>query len=354
MKVRYPFRLIILLVPFVLCSQESYRSVDEVKEEWQDYNHFQKQELVSFSNFLMTNGFYERALLGFFQYLYKYPGDSLEFAAYYQIAKSYENLGKPDLALSYYERILSDADPLSTAARAANYKKLYLIFKKGDYDRVIELTIDSEDPYELVFRGYAHFQKLEWTAARQAFKASEAGFDHAHYSSLIRPWYKAIDLAIHAPLKKRLPALVASLAPGGGHAYLKQYENALGAAISSLFLYTAILTYPGLKQSGSLTVQSDIHTNFPTSSGLKARGSGFVYSGSQHIPGSIQLKSKRSGLLVPPLLLAGGLYFGSMWKTVQDIDSANLHLVERFAGRIVDKLPVERFMDYPEPEFSLK
>lgn len=353
MKNQY-FVIFICLLVTPLQSQGTYHSVDDVKEEWQDYTHFQKQELVSFSNFLMSNGFYERALLGFFQYLYKYPGDSLEYAAYYQIAKSYEILDKPDLALSYYQRIITNAEPLTTAARAAGYQQIYLTLKSGDYDSVIDLTAGTEDPYELVYRGYAHFQKLEWRAARQAFKAAEAGFDHVHYSKLIRPWYKAIDMATNAPLKKRLPALAASLIPGGGHAYLKQYENAIGAAVSSIFFYTVILTNPVVKQSGSLTVQSDLHQSFPLASGLQPNGSGFIYSGKQKIPGSIQLKSKRGNLLLPPLLLAGGLYFGSMWKTIQDIDDANTHLVERFAGRIVDRLPVEQFMDYPEPEFSLK
>ena len=65
---------------------------------FQNYTSFQRQELVNFATFLFDEQFYERALLVFFQFLYKYPGDELEIAAYFNIAKCYEMMGNWDLA----------------------------------------------------------------------------------------------------------------------------------------------------------------------------------------------------------------------------------------------------------------
>lgn len=353
MKIR-KLAFVFILLTGLLVSQESYQSVDQVKEEWEDYTTFQKQELVAFSNFLMSEGFYERALLGFFQFLYKYPQDSLEFAAYYQIAKSYEYMGNDDLAMNYYQRIIDEAPPESNAAEAADFQITYLTLKGGDYTGVLERTKGTDDPYDLVFQGYAYMQKLEWTAARQSFKAAEARFDHSHYTKLLRPLYKAINTAMNAPLKKRMPALLSALVPGGGHVYLKQYENALGSAFTSLLLYTAILTLPTVDQSGSLTYQSDRQRLIPVRGGYSINGNSNLFHGGYRIPDELSLKTKRGKLLVAPSMIAIGLYVGSIWKTVHDVDSANRRMVERYMGRVADKLSVERFMEYTEPEFVLK
>jgi len=58
--------------------------------------------------------------------------------------------------------------------------------------------------------------------------------------------------------------------------------------------------------------------------------------------------------LIPPALIALGLYAGSMWKAVHDIDGSNRMLVKRFAGRVTSKLPIESFMDYNTPDFIIK
>ena len=59
----------------------------------------------------MMRDFYERALLSYFQFLYKYPKDELEMAAYFQIAKCYESLESWGLAQNYYNRILEESPP---------------------------------------------------------------------------------------------------------------------------------------------------------------------------------------------------------------------------------------------------
>ena len=85
---------ILLLIIFFssINAQEKYLSPDDVKDEWQNYTKFQREELVNFATFLYNEGFYERALLSYFQYLYKYPNDKLQMATYFQIGKCYENM----------------------------------------------------------------------------------------------------------------------------------------------------------------------------------------------------------------------------------------------------------------------
>ena len=92
--VRFRNFIVLILAPVLLqglFGQQQYLDVEDIKEEWKDFTSFQRQELVNYTNFLYNEGFYERALLGCFQFLYKYPKDKLEIATYFQIAKSYEN-----------------------------------------------------------------------------------------------------------------------------------------------------------------------------------------------------------------------------------------------------------------------
>ncbi|MDP6340092.1 MAG: hypothetical protein QF842_07235 [Candidatus Marinimicrobia bacterium] len=345
---------ILFLVLSISWAQEQYISPEDIKSEWRNYTSFQKQELVNFATFLYNEGFYERALLSYFQFLYKHPKDELELAAYFQIGKCYESLENWDLARNYYLRILDEGPPQSVAASAARYQLYYISLMNEDYRAIIDSTENSDDPYELIFRAYAHFELLEMTEARQAFQAAEALFDHSHYTNQIKPWYKAIKTAESAPLKEKTPALLSSLAPGGGFIYLKQTENAVGSMGASFLLYTAIFTMPSLVQKGGVSVAGNRQSLVPLSGGLETKDGVFQSSPGYPIPDQLSLESKRGLMLVPPALFAMGLYAGSMWKAVHDIDESNRKLIRRFAGRVTVKLPIERFMDYNTPDFIIK
>jgi len=144
-----------------LLGQDQYRSIQHAQEDWQDYTQFQKHELLSFCDFLLTEGFHERALLSLFQYLYSYPGDSLETAVYYYIAQSYEFSENPDLAELYYTRTQEMSNSADMVFRAAEYRKMYLLLEAREYDQILEKTELSEDPYDLTFRGYAFFTEMD-------------------------------------------------------------------------------------------------------------------------------------------------------------------------------------------------
>ena len=351
-SVKYIFKA--LLVLNSLFAQLKYLDVQDIKEEWKDFTSFQRQELVSYSTFLYSEGFYERALLGYFQYLYKYPKDNLELAAYYQIAKCYEKLDNWDLARNYYNRIIEESLPGSSNSNAAKYQIHYTNLMNENYDEIIANTFESRDPYEMIFRGYAHFENLEWKKSKQSFQAAESLFDHKHYSKLINAWYKAIKSAENAPLKKKTPALLSSLFPGGGFIYLDQKKNAIGLISSTILLYSAILSIVSDNNNGDIFLVSNKQKNIPVDSGFKLVEDNPSISKNYLIPKSMSISKRSVSAIAAPLTLALGLQFASGWKSVIDIDGANKKLVKRFTKRVRTKLAITRFMDYPFPEFILK
>ena len=355
--IRFRNFIVLILAPVLLqglFGQQQYLDVEDIKEEWKDFTSFQRQELVNYTNFLYNEGFYERALLGYFQFLYKYPKDKLEIATYFQIAKSYENMENWDLAKNYYNRIIEKSELDSEDSNAAKYQIFFIDLLNKNYDLIIEKTNESKDPYEMIFRAYAHFEKLEWEQSRRSFQAAESIFDHNHYTKLIKPWYRAIKTAENAPLKTKTPALLSSLFPGGGFVYLDQKENAIGLITSTILLYSAVLSSSSNEKNGEILFANNKQKNIPLDKGFNLLDNKPSTSSNYFIPKSMSTAQKNSILIATPILVALGLQFASGWKSVKDIDEANKKLVLRFTGRVTSKLTITRFMDYPKPEFLIK
>ena len=346
--------IIFLFCINIAFAQQKYLSPDDIKAEWQNYTSFQRQELVNFANFLFDEQFYERALLIYFQFLYKYPSDELEMAAYFKIGKCYELMGNWDLAENYYNRIIKESPSGSIALNAAKYQLSYVALQIGNYETIIEKTSQSLDPYDLIFRAYAHFKMLEWNESRVAFKSAEAEFDHNYYTKKIRPWYNAINTAENAPLKSRTPALLSSLLPGGGFIYLKQNKNGIGTLGASVLTYAAIFSASLVSQTKPISISSNRQMIAPMSSDIISKEGKFYSSEGYLIPNNLNLSTNNRSAIIPPTILALGIYFGSIWKSVHDIDESNRKLVQRFTGRVTKKLDVETFMDYPIPDFIIK
>ncbi len=343
--------LVIVIIVTTLAGQDQYRSIQNAQEDWQDYTKFQKHELLSFCDFLIEEEFYERALLSLFQYLYRYPQDSLETAIYYYIAQSYEFSGNADLANMYYDRVHAMSDSTDMVFRAAEYRKMFMMLEAGDYDEILNRTVLSEDPYDLTFRGYAFFHTLKWTEARQSFLAAEEQFNHPYYSKRLAPMYKALDAAANVPLRSKWLSLAASLVPGGGHAYLSQWESA-GGMMASMIIVSSMFSSASLSQSGIAYYENSIQSIVPLSDGLNTGNGSFTSQRGYSSPGSIKLTKENSSILIPPIIIGAGLYIGGIWKTWMDVDEANQARVERFVGRVTDKISIVRFMDFPEPELT--
>ena len=92
----------------------------------------------------------------------------------------------------------------------------------------------------------------------------------------------------------------------------------------------------------------------PMSSDIISKEGKFYSSEGYLIPNNLNLSTNNRSAIIPPTILALGIYFGSIWKSVHDIDESNRKLVHRFTGRVTKKLDVETFMDYPIPGFIIK
>lgn len=335
-------RVIITFLFFVcvVCGQ-NFRTVDEIKDDWQDHTTFQKHELLSFCEFLFDGGHYERALLSLFQYLYKFPGDSLEVPVLYHIARSYDLSGNPILANRYYDQVINLADENFRVSQAANYRKLIIKYYQEDYKSVLEKTDNATDPYLITLRGYIFLQELDWISARQAFLSADERFKHRYYSGLIAPIMQSIDNAAEVPMKNKWQTLAASLVPGGGRAYLREWGNA-GGALASFFLVASLAS-----SNTALTTSSPVRNlslvdnrnawippKSPSSFGL---------------PTEVTLSNTNNNLIYTPAILAASIYLGTILKTYQDVDNANQRLFRNHIDITIAKTPLESFMDFAEP-----
>ena len=109
-------------------SQQAYRSADQIELEWEGYTKLQRDEMVSFCDFLFNEGYYERCLISSFQFLYRLPDDPVKPALLHLIARSYEEMGNYSLARKYYNRVVDIEAPNSIAYKSAKYRETYCYF----------------------------------------------------------------------------------------------------------------------------------------------------------------------------------------------------------------------------------
>ncbi len=344
-------RVIIIFLFFVciICGQ-NFRSVDDIKDDWKNYTTFQKHELLSFCDFLIDEGHYERSLLSLFQYLYKFPGDSLELPVLYHIARSYDLSGNPVLANRYYDQVINLSEENFRVSKAAKYRKLIMKYYQEDYESVLEETDNSTDPYMITLRGYVFLQELDWISARQAFLSADERFKHRHYSRLIASIMQSIDNAAEVPIKNKWQTLVASLVPGGGRAYLREWGNA-GGAIASFFLVASLASSnTGLMQSGNLSLVDNRNELIPQGLDYKLDDNNLPESLlSFRLPTEVTLSNTNNNLIYTPAILAVSIYFGTIMKTYDGVDNANKRLFRNHINTTIDKTPLESFMDFSEP-----
>jgi len=344
-------RVIITFLFFVCVVRgQNFHTVDDIKDNWQDHTTFQKHELLSFCDFLTDGGHYERALLSLFQYLYKFPGDSLEVPVLYHIARSYDLSGNPVLANRYYDQVINISDENFRVSKAAKYRKLIIKYYQEDYESVLEETDNSTDPYMITLRGYIFLKELDWISARQAFLSADERFKHRHYSGLIAPIMQSIDNAAEVPMKNKWQTLAASLVPGGGRAYLREWGNA-GGALASFFLVASLASSnTGLLQSGNLSFVDNRNELIPQGVGYKLDDNYLPKSPlSFGLPTEVTLSNTNNNLIYTPAILAASIYLGTILKTYQDVDNANQRLFRNHINITIAKTPLESFMDFAEP-----
>ncbi len=300
-------RLPVIFLPFLIFvllqsakGQKEYHSVEEIEREWEEYTSFQRDELLSFCDFLFQEEYYERTILACFRYTFLYPEDEIIPLVYYKIARSYEEVGKIELAEEYFQQVQSMVLPNSLEYRAADYRLTFLSLQKGDYLAVHEaLSNDSLDPYFIVFDGYANFMELKWAEAKEDFQLCQQRFKTQKYDRLLKRLIRGCEDASDLPVKNRSLAGILSVLPGGGRVYLGDWIPATGTFIASVGLGLRLM---------------DVNWRF------------FAFGG----------------------FIA--VYGGSIWGSISDVDFANRQTIVKYAKWLDRRFGPENFLDFPEPD----
>ena len=135
---------------------------------------------------------------------------------------------------------------------------------------------------------------------------------------------------------------------------IRDSENAIGTMGASFLISAAMVSSSMISQKNTLSIKDNKQMVVPMSGGILSKDDSFHSSSGYILPGNLKLSSDKGSILVPPAVLLMGLYFGSIWKYLYDIDEENQKQVRRFTGRVTKKLSISKFMDYEMPEFIIK
>ena len=338
--------LYVFIVLSMLVGQQVYRSVDQIEAEWAGYTKFQRDEMISFCDFLFSEGYYERCLIASFQYLYRLPNDPIKPALLHLIARSYEEMKNYPLARRYYNRVINIEPPNSIAYRSARYREVFCYLMEADVESVLLNTAGSKDPYFLTLRGYSFFKSLDWEEARATFISAEEKFKDKHYSKLMIPLYQAIENVSGIRKHSRLRVAVSGLLlPGGGQLALKDKKNAQGILISALSFYSVYSLGRNSSTSGSVRFTSPSSTLVPVHERVDEN---FNLAGGV-LSKPISVKSELVKYTLPHIIFGAAIYVSSLVKSFSDTEDKNKNLIQYYANNKIALIPARLFMDFEEP-----
>ena len=343
---------IIFLLTFVFSQQEIYRSVDDIESEWTGYASFQKEEMISFCDFLFREGHYERCLLSSFQLLYKFSEDPIIPVVNYYIARCYEEMESYDLAQKYYQKVISQKDENTVVFKASKYRHHYVNLLSNKLDQLLEETKNIYDPYLMTFRGYAFMKKLNWEQARTSFVAAQSLFNHTHYDELMTPLYQAIENVNTVPTRNKYLVLISSaLFPGGGQFLLDEWGLGQGI-LSSVSLMALIGAWTGVEQlvGGNRVIDNEsiaipLYKDMKSNHQLKKK---------DKMPAEVSFSYSSIKYWMPPFFIGAGIYVASSLKSFKDTDGKNKKLIEYYITDKVSNISSNRFLDFPEPQLVSK
>lgn len=333
---------IVVIVTGLLIAQAGNSAI-QTDQGWKHYTSTQKTELISLSNYLYENALYDRAILSFFQYIYRYPGDSLEPTAYYYIGRCYEESSQPQLAVEYYAKIHTYTFADSSIKRLARYRMGISQLLTDNEKEVFDITEGTDDPYLLTLRGLVEFRAMNWSDARQTLRVAEAIFNDTYYSKLLREMYEYIDHAVLLSGKKRWITLLVSIFPGGGWAYLGDYNSALGTFTAvTIPLFFSFST--GDVAPSSIRYEYAYNAIIPRNKGYQERVG---------IPKTINSKGL-SGVRYDLLAISLSAYLGSIYSSQSNVSEANRKTVEKYIETRITKAWLDSIFLNSEPEFSIR
>ena len=344
--------ILVFLISISFSQNDIYRSVEDVKEEWSGYTSFQKEEMISFCDFLFNEGYYERCLLSSFQLLYKFPNDLVIPTVNYYIARCYEEMENFDLAQKYYQKVIDLDERGSVVYRAAKYRNHYTSLISGNIDILIEDTQNTEDPYLLTLRGYAYLEALRWEDARTSFISAQKAFDHPHYDELMTPLYQTIENINSVPRhNKYIVFLSSAIFPGGGQFLLKEWNKGQGI-LSSVGLMMMVGNWAKVQELvGHKRVIENESSSIPL---YKNMDSNHELKKKDKIPMHLSLSHSSVKYLIPPIVIGTGVFISSSLKSFKDTDEKNKKLIKYYVDDRILKTPPESFLDFPKPTLVIK
>jgi len=353
MRTYYKQIIILFLLGQIFAQKDIYRNVDAIEQEWKGYTSYQKEEALSFCDFLFKEGHYERCLLNAFQALYKFPDDNIVSVLNYYIGRCYEEMMNYKLANIYYDKVIKREPKDSQAYIASFYRNVYVKLMMDDVDEVLKITDSSNtDPYLLTFKGYAYLKKKNWDEARTTFISAQSNFSHPHYDKLITPIFQAIEEVYTIPKHNRyLIFMMSSLFPGAGQFMLGNKAQGQGilSSVGLMMLISSWTTFQSLL--GSSRAVDDISLSVPV---FKDYTPNNTLPKSNAIPEKIYTSSSSAKYLIPPLLIGSSIFVSSAYKSFRDTKLKNEELINFYIKKKLDKLSPDRFLDFPEPQLIYK
>ena len=347
---------------FIICfffsilfsQQDVYRSVDDIKEEWSGYTSYQKEEMLSFSEFLFKEGYYERCLLTLFELTYKFSDDPIIPNINYHIARCYEEMGSYVLAQRYYQKVIDTEPTTSFVRKAANYRFSHVFLLMGKETALINYVENSEDPYLVTFKGYAHLKKQNWEEARTSFIFAQTIFNHEHYNQLMTPIFKIIedvgDLPMH---NKYLVFLSGSMIPGGGQFLLKESQAGQGVFISVGMMLLINSWIDSQSLLGVKRFSESEGNSIPIYKNFKSINSSRVLHNKDQIPSFLKMNRSKLKFVIPPILIATSLYISSSLQSFFNTKKKNEELIQFYLFEELKRYSASRFLDFPEPVLKL-
>ncbi len=333
--------------------KDIYRDVESIKREWKGYTSYQKEEALSFCDFLFKEGHYERCLLNAFQALYKFPDDDVVSVLNYYIGRCYEEMINYKLANIYYEKVIKKEPRSSQGYKAAFYRSVYVKLMMNDLDGVLKITDSTiSDPYLLTFKGYAYLKKKNWDEARTSFISAQSNFSHPHYDKLITPIFQTIEEVYTVPKYNRyLIFIMSSLFPGSGQFMLGNKTQGQGI-LSSVGLMMLISSWTTVQSLvGSSRAVDDISLSVPV---FKSYTSNRNLSNRDIIPDKIYTSSSSTKYLIPPMLIGSSIFIASAYKSFKDTKLKNEELINIYLKNRIEKNSPSLFLDFPEPQLIYK
>ena len=348
MRIKLNQIIYILLLGLAFSQNDMYRNTESIKDEWKGYTSYQKDEALSFCDFLFKNGHYERCLLSSFQLLYRFSDDKNLSAVYYYIARCYEEMRNYSLAKDYYAKVLQMESKGSVAYEASFHRTAYVTLMMGEYDEILKETID--DPYLNVFRGYAYLSRSNWEEARASLISAQSSFSHPHYDNLITPIYETIEEVHTIPKHNRYFVFLMSMLPGGGHFALGEKNKGQGV-FSSVGLMLLISSWTGVeKLVGNSRAIENISNSIPMHKNYNDGG----LSRNNQLPEKISISSSSAKYAVPPLLVGTVIFIASSYKSFNDTKIKNQELMKIYLKKRLSEHPASQFLDFPEPQLIQK